>query len=196
MMRPALCLMALMMACTPADEPVPFVDESVDLSRCELLSREPIAEPWSAADGMAVSADLLALSVLGQWRGNFEDIHGEFQPASLHMVPSDEPVYRVEYEDEDSSCGVFAEIAMDVFLDVPCLVYGDIPTTITVSENSSGVIAFNKLDAPRNLLDRPEFDAALLVGGTFEDSVLDVELQWEGRNGETAPAGRLSGALQ
>jgi hypothetical protein len=189
-------LVLLLGACVePSTTEVP-VDDSVDLARCEVVSSELVAEPWSAAEGMEKSADTLALTLLGQWRGNFEDIHGEYQPATLHMVPSGGDISRVEYEDADGSCGVFVEIPMDLFLDVPCLVYGDIPTTITVSENASGVIAFNKLDAPRNLLDRPDFDAALLVGGRFEDGVLDVDLMWEGRDGQTAPAGRLSGALQ
>jgi hypothetical protein len=183
-------------ACAEPPTTGTYVDDSVDLSRCDVVSSEPIAEPWSAAEGMATSADSLALSLLGQWRGNFEDVNGEYQPATLHMVPSNGEISRVEYEDADGSCGVFVEIPMDLFLDVPCLVYGDIPTTITVSESASGVIAFNKLDAPRNLLVRPEFEAALLVGGTFEEGVLDVELVWEGRDGQTAPAGRLSGALQ
>ncbi len=195
-MNRAAWLVILLGACT---EPAPtdvLVDESVDLARCDVVSSEPVAEPWFAAEGMATSADTLALSLLGQWRGNFEDIHGEYQPASLHMVPSGGEISRVEYEDAEGSCGVFVEIPMDLFLDVPCLVYGDIPTTITVSESASGVIAFNKLDAPRNLLDRPDFDAALLVGGSFEDGVLDLDLMWESRDGQTAPAGNLSGALQ
>ncbi|MFT6233877.1 MAG: hypothetical protein ACJAZO_004398 [Myxococcota bacterium] len=190
------CLVIVLGACTePAATDVP-IDDSVDLTRCDIVSSEPVGEPWSAVEGMATSADTLALTLLGQWLGNFEDIHGGYQPASLHMVPSAGEVYRVEYEDSNGSCGVFVEIPMDLFLDVPCLVYGDIPTTITVGERASGMITFNKLDAPRNLLDRPDFDAALLVGGSFGQGVLDVDLMWEGRDGQTAPAGSLSGALQ
>ncbi len=189
-------LVILLGGCTEPAATGVIIADPVDLARCDVVSSEPIAEPWFAADGMATSADTLALSLLGQWRGNFEDMHGEYQPASLHMVPSNGPISRVEYEDADGSCGVFVQIPMDLALDVPCLVYGEIPTTITVSETASGLIAFNKLEAPRNLLDRPDFDAALLVGGTFEDGILDVELMWEGLDGQTVPAGRLSGALQ
>ena len=185
----------LLCACEEAPDMSVEQPDEVAAPVCEPVASTTIDEPWQTIDAIGTSPDALTLSMLGEWRGQFEDANGDYQPASLFMYPADAPAQTVEWASEDGPCWTEVVIPVDIFFDVPCLIYGDIATTVTIREAGSGVIALNKIDAPRNLLDRPDFDAPIAARGRFEEGVMAFEVLWDGEE-QDQRAGLLSAALQ
>lgn len=163
---------------------------------CEVMEWVDVDDPDLPVGDHSLSPDDLALDMMGLWRGVFTEANGLMQPAVLRILPTEELPQRAIWVEDDPQCGTAVRVPVQVYFDVPCLIYGDVFTDVVVTEVGAGELLEAKISAPRNLLDAPSEQDVLLTFGAFDDGVLSFDLLWVGLDGTETPGGHFDAAQQ